>query len=196
MGNFFDSLYDTFSQTNSETFKKIANQIGGQYKSAGIFKGQKISAVYNGITIIYDIVTISKGNTVDTRIRAGFKSHNKYHIVMNTKVWPNFYINIYGLKAAAEIRKYKNMILNDELTEKLTISGTDEEISKDLFDEKTIKVLKNSNIHTFQIHCNGESGEIYSMIYGAINDTEVFIKIHHMVCSLIDNMKLMKIIYV
>lgn len=194
MGKFFDGIYDTFSQTDSDNFKKIANRLSGQYKSAGVLKGQQISVVYNEINIIYDIVTISKGNAVDTRIKAEFKSHVQYHLVMNTKVWPNFYINIYGWKAAIEIHKYKKITLNDKLTTQLSIHGTDEEISVSLFDEKAIKLLSHSDIHTFQIHCNGESGKFYSMIYGSINDEDAFLKIHNMVCSLIDNMRTQKMI--
>lgn len=194
MGNFFDTLYDIFSQTDSESIKKIASKIGGEYKSAGALKGQQILVAYSGINIIYDIVTISKGNTVDTRIRAEFKSHAQYHIVMNTKVWPNFYINIYGWKAAAEIHKYKKITLNDELTGQLSISGTDEETSVKLFDSKAIKLLNHLNIHTFQVNCNGESGKLYSMIYGGINDVDAFLKVHQMVCSLMDHMKAQKII--
>ncbi len=75
MGNFFDELSDTFSTTNSDNLKRIADQIGGQYESAGALKGQQISVVYGGINILYDIVTFSRGGTIYTRIRAEFKSH-------------------------------------------------------------------------------------------------------------------------
>lgn len=194
MGNFFNSLYDMFSQTDTENLKKIASQIGGQFKSAGAFKGQQIAVEYNGLNIIYDIVTISKSNAVDTRVRVEFKSPVQYHLVMNTKVWPNFYINIYGWKAAAELHKYNKIALNDELSHQLSIKGTDEELTVNLFDEKTLKLLNHSDIHTFQIHCNGESGRLYSMIYGSIGDVDTFLKVHHMVCSLIDNMKARKMI--
>ena len=47
---------------------------------------------------------------------------------------------------------------------------------------------------TVQIHCSSESGKIYAMIYGSINDMDAFLKVHHMICSLIDNMKTMKMI--
>ncbi|MFT9056819.1 MAG: hypothetical protein ABF449_09405 [Ethanoligenens sp.] len=194
MGNFFDALYDTFSQTDSDNIKKIASQIGGQYKSAGALKGQQILVEYSEINILYDIVTISKGNTVDTRIRAEFKSHIQYHLVMNTKVWTNFFINIYGWKAAAEIHKYPKITLSDELLGQLSIHGTNETITASLFDEKAIKLLAHSSIHTFQIHCDGESGKLYSMIYGGISDPDAFLKIHHVVCSLIDRMKEQKMI--
>lgn len=43
MANFFDSIYDTFSQTDTKNMEKIAEQMGGQFKSAGALKGQQIS---------------------------------------------------------------------------------------------------------------------------------------------------------
>lgn len=82
MGNFLDELSDTFSSTNSDSLKRIADQIGGQYESAGILKGQQISVVYGGISILYDIVIFSRGGTIYTRTRAEFKSHAQYHLVM------------------------------------------------------------------------------------------------------------------
>lgn len=194
MGNFFDKLSDTFSTTNSDNLKKIADQIGGQYESASALKGQRISVVYGGINIIYDIVTFSRGGTIYTRIRAEFKSHAQYHLVMNTKVWLNFYLNIYGWKAAAEIHKYKKSPFNAELTEKFNIHGTDEAVTSGLFDEKAVKTLARFSVHTFQIHCDGESGKLYSMIYGSINDSENFQKIHRTVCWLIDRMKEQKMV--
>ncbi len=77
---------------------------------------------------------------------------------------------------------------------KLSIHGTDEAVTTSLFDEKAVKILGYFNISTFQIHCDGESGKLYSMIYGSIDDPEDFLKIHHMVCSLLDKMKEQKII--
>lgn len=195
MGNFFDELSDTFGTTNSDNLKRIAAQIGGQYESAGALKGQRISVVYGGIHILYDIVTFSRGGTIYTRIRSEFKSHSQYHLVMNTKVWLNFYLNIYGWKAAAEIHKYKKIACSDDLTGKLNIHGTDEAVTINLFDEEAVKTLAHFRIHTFQIHCDGESGKLYSMIYGSINDPDDFQKVHHMVCSLIDSMKSKDMIY-
>lgn len=194
MANFFDSIYDTFSQTDTKNMEKIAEQIGGQFKSAGAIKGQQISVEYRGLKIIYDIVTISKGNNVDTRIKVEFKSSANYHIVMNTKMWLNFYINIYGWKAAAELRKYKKIFLNKEAASKLSIRGTDEELTSNIFDEKVLGDLKYSDIHTFQIHCNGESGKLYSMMSGGIEHIDSFLKVHKMICYLIDNMDAQKII--
>lgn len=194
MSNFSNSIYDTFGHTDTEVMKRIADSIGGQFKNAGTFKGQQISTEYNGIKISYDIVTISRGGTIDTKINAEFKSHVQYHFVMNTKIWLNFYINIYGWKAAFELHKYKKISLNDDISSKLAIRGTDEKLTANLFDEKAIKVLKNLNVHTFQIHCSSESGKIYAMLYGGINDMDAFLKVHHMICSLIDNMKTMKMI--
>ena len=194
MGNFFDELSDTFSTTNSDNLKMIADQIGGQYESAGALKGQRISVVYGEVNILYDIVVFSKGGTIYTRTRAEFKSHAQYHLVMNTKVWLNFYLNIYGWKAAAEIHKYKKIAFSNELSRKLYIHGTDEAVTTSLFDEKAVKTLDYFKTHTFQIHCDGESGKLYSMIYGSIDDPEAFLKIHHVVCSLIDRMKEQKMI--
>lgn len=194
MENFFDELSDTFSTTNSDSLKRAAAQIGGQYESAGALKGQRISVVYGGTNILYDIVVFSRGGTIYTRTRAEFKSHAQYHLIMNTKVRLNFYLNIYGWKAAAKIRKYNKIAFSDELAGKFNIHGTDEAVTSSLLDEKAVKTLGHFKTHTFQIHCDGETGEIYSMIFGCINDPEDFQRIHHMVCSLIDRMKEQKMI--
>ena len=47
MSNFFDSLSDTFGQTDTENLKKVASQIGGNFKSSGVFNGQQITVEYS-----------------------------------------------------------------------------------------------------------------------------------------------------
>ncbi len=193
MENFFNSLYDTFSQTDSEGLKKIAGQIGGQYKNAGTLKGQQISVVYGGISIFYDVVAISRGGTSDFRVKAEFKSHTSYHLVMNTKVCINFYIYTFGWMAAFKAHKYKKIEVSDRLSQNFNVHGTDEAITERLIDEKTVKIMSDASFHTFQIHCDGESGKIYAL-YGNIGNTDALLKTHHMVCSLIDHMKEQKMI--
>jgi hypothetical protein len=192
MGKLIDVVSDTMGRTDTEMWKKFAEEINGKHEAATALRGEKISTEYKGLDIKYDMVSF-RGCSY-TRLRIDFKSSKSFNLVLGTKYYINFYFNIIGIKTALNLLKYRKIYLDDKLSNKFVIKGKNEDLIRNIFNDKILRILNNSDIYAFEINSNGVSGKMQSIIFKHMENIEYFSTFHNMVCSIIDNLEDLKVI--
>jgi len=169
-------LRQIFGPSKDEIWRKLCDQIGGDFVDGGFWKGSKVQVHHKQWTITLDTYTLSTGNTnvTYTRMRAPYVNKDGFRFTVYRK---GLFSDLGKLLGMQDIE-----IGQPEFDDAFIIKGNDEIKVRALFGNRKIRHLidKQPHIHLtvqddergFNIRFPENVDELYFRVGGVMTDVE------------------------
>lgn len=184
---------DLLGISKKEAWKKLSDEIGGDYIYGGFWRGDRVELKHKNWTIYLDTYTVSSGrsSTTYTRVRAPYITNNSLYFKIYKKGFFSNLGNLFGMQ---------NILIDDE-------SFNNDYIIKGNYERDIIKLLSNSKIKSlikdqpkFNLEIKKGEGifgpafpeterELYFLVSGVIKNIELLKKLFELFIEILEELE-------